>query len=129
MGDLYICWSPTALHLAAFVIDVVEPDYYRDRDIPEDDRAVWKIQVNGGDEISARIGSGRPPVPSEPGLRVKALGGTYHDVRGITAIELPATKLGVEKLKPGDKIMLDSTYTTHGRAYSFEWKGELVLSH
>jgi hypothetical protein len=66
-------------------------------------------------------------VLSEPGLRVQTLGGTHHDVRGITAIELPAKKLGVEKLKPGDKIVLDSTYTTHGRAYTIEWKGEFVL--
>jgi hypothetical protein len=127
MGDLYVCWSPSALYLAAFVTDIVEPDYYRNRTVPEDDRAVWKIRVNGGEEVSARIGSGKPPVLSEPGLRVQTLGGTHHDVRGITAIELPAKKLGVEKLKPGDKIVLDSTYTTHGRAYTIEWKGEFVL--
>jgi hypothetical protein len=127
MGDLYICWSPTALYLAAFVIDVVEPDYYRDRDVPESNRALWTIQVGGGEAITARIGSGKPPVVSNPSLRVQSLGGTYHDVRSITAIELPAKILGREKFERGDKITLDANYTTHGRAYSVEWKGVFVL--
>jgi hypothetical protein len=127
-GDLYICWSPAALYLAAFVMDIVEPDYYRDRDVPESNRAVWTIRVNGGDAITARIGSGKPAVVSDRLLRVESLGGTSHDVRGITAIELPAKNLGREKLQPGDKITLDTSYTTHGRAYRMEWKGEFALS-
>jgi hypothetical protein len=128
MGDLYMSWSPDALYLAAFVTDIVELDYYRDRNVPEIDRAKWTIRVNGGEKVLARIGSGMPPVVSEPSLRVQSLGGTYHDLRGITAIELPAKTLGLQKLKPGDKIVLDSTYLTHARAYRIEWKGEFVLS-
>ena len=116
------------MYLATFVIDIVEPDYYRDREVPESDRAAWTMRVNGSDAITARIGSGKRPVVSEPSLRVESLGGTYHDVRGITAIELPTKNLGLEKLKPGDKITLDASYTTHGRAYRIEWKGEFVLS-
>jgi hypothetical protein len=127
-GDLYICWSPDALYLATFVMDIVEPDYYRDRIVPESDRASWTMRVNGGAAITARIGSGKPPVVNDPSLRVQSLGGTSHHVRSITAIELPAKKIGLVKLKPGDKIKLDASYTTHGRAYRIEWKGEFVLS-
>jgi hypothetical protein len=128
VGDLYVSWKPDALYLAAYVIDVVEPDYYRSGSVPESDRAAWIVRVNGGTEVTARVGSGQPTVASVPSLRVKSLGSTYHDVRCITAIELPAQHIGQATLQAGDKITLDSSFTTHGRAYRIEWKGEFVLS-
>jgi hypothetical protein len=127
-ADLYICWSPDALYLATFVIDIVEPDYYRNAEVPDVDRAVWTIRVNGHDPVSVRVGSGKPPLLSDPSIRIQSLGGTYHDIRCITAIELPAERLAMKSLKPGDKISLDSSYNTHGRAYRIQWNGEFVLS-
>jgi hypothetical protein len=127
-GDLYLCWKADALYLAAFVIDVVEPDYYLAREVPEIDRAVWTIRVNGGDAITARVGSGKPPSVNETSLRMKSLGGTYQDTRCVTVIELPADRIGRESLQPGEKISLDTTFTTHGRAYRMDWKGEFILS-
>jgi hypothetical protein len=126
-GDLYLCWSADALYLAAFVIDVVEPDYYLGREVPEIDRAVWTMHVNGGDAITARVGSGKPPTVSEPTLRISSLGGAYHDLRCITVIELPADRIGQKSLQPGDKISLDANFTTHGRARRMEWKGDFIL--
>ena len=62
-GDFYHLLEPgPRCILATFVMDIVEPDYYRDRDVPESDRAAWTIRVNGGEPITARIGSGKPPV-------------------------------------------------------------------
>jgi hypothetical protein len=128
VGALYLCWKTNALYLASFVIDVVEPDYYLGKEVPGIDRAVWTIRVNGGEAITARLGSGMPPTASEPTLRMRSLGGTYHDIRCITVIELPAERIGQESLQPGDKVSLDATFTTHGRAYRIDWKGEFVLS-
>jgi hypothetical protein len=127
-GDLYACWSPTSLYLATYVIDIVEPDYYRTREVPEADRAAWTIRVNDGEAISVQIGSGKPPAASDPSLRIESLGGTYHDVRCITAIDLPVAKVNKDALRPGDKITLDSNYTTHGGAYRMDWQVELVLA-
>jgi hypothetical protein len=128
VGDLYICWSPDALYLATFVIDIVDPDYYRDQEIPEIDRAMWIVRVAGLEPIQARIGAGKAPVMSGPGIRIKSLSGVYHDVRCITSLELPASLFGKSAFQVGDEIALDTDYTTHARAYRMEWKGNFVLS-
>jgi hypothetical protein len=127
-GDLYVCWSPDALYLAAYIIDIVAPDYYRGGNVPEEDRAQWTIRVNGGEPILVRLGSGKPPAVSDSSLRIESLGGTYHDVRSIAAIELPVAHLEKKILRPGDKVSLDVTYTTHGKAYRMHWQAELTLA-
>jgi hypothetical protein len=128
LGDLYLCWSPTALYLAAYVLDIVEPDYYRDGVIPDADRATWTIRVNGQPPISAITGAGKELMLSDPNIRAEALSGTYHDVRCITVIELPAARFGRDELEPGHEIELESSYATHGRANRIEWNGKFVLS-
>lgn len=127
-GDLYVCWSPEALYLGTFVIDIVEPDYYRDGVIPESDRAVWRVRVNDGPEITARVGAGFEPKLDAAGVSAKAISGTYHDVRCINVLKLPAKFFGKERFEPGERIELDSSFTTHGRAYRLGWEGEYVLS-
>jgi hypothetical protein len=127
VGDLYICWSPTALYLGTFVIDIVEADYYRDGRIPDADRALWTIQWNGGEPVTIRLGAGNKPVPSGPTLRIESLSGLYHNVRCITAVEFPASHFGKARWQPGDRITLESTFTTHGRADRMEWRGTFVL--
>jgi hypothetical protein len=74
-----------------------------------------------------RIGAGKKPGVSDKAVRIKSLSGTYHDVRCITAIELPASFFGKKVLKAGDKLALDSSFTTHGRARRIEWRGDFVL--
>jgi hypothetical protein len=128
LGDLYVCWSPHAIYLATYVIDIVEPDYYRDSQIPEADRASWTIRLNGHDALSARVGCGKDPVTSNPELRVASLSGTYHDVRCITAIELPVAQFGKACFQAGDRISFQSTFTTFGRANEIDWQGEFTLS-
>jgi hypothetical protein len=76
---------------------------------------------------AVRLGAGREPIPSDPELQVRNLSGTKNDVRNIAVITLPAARLGKEKLQAGDTIELDSTLTTHGRAYFVEWKGSFQL--
>ena len=127
-GDLYLCWSPSALYLATYVIDIVEPDYYRDGKIPEIDRALWTLRVNGGEPISVRVGGGKDPVISDPTLGIKSISGLYHDVRCITVIELNSQYLGKKNLQPGDQIELNTSFVSHGRAYRVDWRGALTLS-
>ena len=127
MGDLYICWKPSAVFVATFVIDVAEPDYYRDSIIPESDRPTWRIQVNGQTPVTARLGCGKNAVIDNPLTRVVSLSGATHGVRCITAIELPAKQFCKERLAAGDHITIDSMFTTHARAYRIDWKGEFVL--
>jgi hypothetical protein len=128
IGDLYLCWSPSALYLATYVIDIVEPDYYRDGKIPDVDRALWTIRVNGGEPIRVRAGGGKDPVASDPALAVKSISGVYHDVRCITAIELKPQYLGKEEFRPGDEFELDASFVSHGRAYRARWSGAFRLS-
>ena len=127
-GDLYVCWSPDALFLGTYVLDIIEPDYYRDSEIPDEDRALWSVSIGGRKLVTARIGAGDPPTVSDPKVRIKSISGTYHDVRCITVIELPAEVLGKEQLKPGDRLELDTRFTTHGRAQHIDWKGNLTLA-
>jgi hypothetical protein len=128
VGDLYICWSPEAIYLAAFVVDVVEPDYYRNKEIPHVDRAVWSVQIGDKEPITAHICGGMAPVVAGLPVRIESRSGVYHDVRCITAIEIPAAHLGRDRLEPGERFELTSSYSTHGRAYHMEWKGEYTLS-
>jgi len=128
VGDLYVCWSSNALYLGTLVVDIVEPDYYRDGNIPDVDRATWTIRVNNGESVTARIGAGKDAAISNPAARIKSLSGTYHEVRCITVVELPAGQLGKQRLAPGDQIALESSFSTHGRANSIQWKGTFVLS-
>jgi hypothetical protein len=127
MGDLYLCWSPSTLYIATFVLDIVEPDYYRDGAIPETDRATWSLQINGSKPITAVVGAGMKPTVSTANVEIQALSGTYHEVRCITAIALPAAQLGKIQFEPGDQISLDSTFNSHGKAYQTRWKGTFVL--
>jgi hypothetical protein len=128
IGDLYLCWSPAALYLATYVVDVVEPDYYRDGTIPDVDRAIWTIRIDGRESITARVGAGKDPEISDSSARVKSISGMYHDVRCITVIELPAKYFEKKTLGPGDEFELDTRFVSHGRAYRIEWKGEFKLS-
>jgi hypothetical protein len=128
IGDLYVCWNPSALYLATYVIDIVEPDYYRDGKIPDVDRALWTLRVNGGEPISVRVGGGKEPMTSNAAVAIKSISGVYHDVRCITVIELKSQFLGKEKLRPGDEIELNSSFVSHGRAYRVDWSGKFTLA-
>jgi hypothetical protein len=127
-GDFYICWSPAALYLATYVIDIAEPNHYKSGEIPEADRAEWKIQLNAMAPISARVGAGKQAVIDNSAVRIVSLSGTYQKVRCITAIEVPANQLGKTQLAAGDHITLKSSFNTLGRANRMDWSGEVVLA-
>jgi hypothetical protein len=126
-GDMYICWSPKALYLSTFVIDLVEPIYYRENAIPDSDRAKWTIQLNDQTPVTLRVGAGKDVNVDNPDVRCKSLSGTYHNNRCITAVEIPASVIDKSELRAGEQIQLKSTFDTVGRAERIEWQGRFVL--
>jgi hypothetical protein len=96
--------------------------------VPGIDRALWTIQVDGRDHVAVRVGGGNDPAISTGSMRVKSISGVYHDVRCITAVELPAKFFGKETLRVGDVIEIESSLVSHGRAYRVDWKGKFSLS-
>jgi hypothetical protein len=126
-GDLYICWSPEAIYLGVYALDVIEADYYRTREIPETDRSRWTVRVGEGDAISVRLGAGKPHSLSEEGIRVESVWGLSAGVRCIGIIEIPATRLGKSQFEAGDQIQLECSLTTHARAHRMDWRGTYTL--
>ncbi|MDP2899105.1 MAG: hypothetical protein Q8Q12_21415 [bacterium] len=129
LADLYVCWNREAVYFGLYAQDVVEDALYRDRVVPEDDRAEWVVSIGGVNEpIRARIGAGAQPVISQPAERVANLSGVFLNTQNIAAMELPAKLFGRERFKPGDTIEFASTFYSHCRAYRVEWRGQFTLS-
>ena len=129
VADLYVCWSAQAVYLGLYAQDIVEENYYRNKIVPEVDRARWTISVGGTHPpIRARLGPGAPPVCDEPAVRIANLSGVYMNTRNIAAVELPAKLFGKARFKAGDTIAFGSTCFTHCRADRVEWKGQFKLS-
>ena len=119
---------PTWSAPTGFSKDVVEQDCYRDKRVPEVDRAEWTVQAGKpGQTIRARIGAGGPAVVSEPALRVAHLSGVELTTRCIAAMALPASRIGRAAFKPGDRIEFASSFLTHCRIYRTDWRGRFTL--
>jgi hypothetical protein len=128
LADLYICWSPKAIYLGLYALDVTEDAFYRDRSVPKGDRALWIVQVPGREPLRVRLGAGREPILNDATVRVENLSGVNLTVRSITALALSARQMGRKSFKPGDKIQLNSSFWTHGGCYRMDWNGTFVLS-
>ena len=130
VADLYVCWNRKAIYLGLYAQDFVEANYYRDRIVPEADRAEWMVSLGETNQpIQARLGPGGPPICSERAVRLVNLSGEYMNTRNIAAMELPAKLFGKARFKPGDTIELGSTFFTQARAERVEWKGKFTLHH
>jgi hypothetical protein len=127
LSDLYVCWKAQALYLGLYSLDVVESAYYRSAAVPKTDRALWTVHLNGRPILSARLGSGREPLHSEPRVRLENSSGVNHNVSNVAAIEVPAGLLGQARLRAGDTLELESTLLTHCGAYRIDWKGRFTL--
>ena len=128
VADLYLCWDSKAVYLGLYAQDIVEPDYYRDKVVPEIDRAKLVVTLGPAHaSVSVRLGPFGPPVCSEPSVRVANLAGIYMNTRNVAALELPAKLFGRPRFKPGDTIALAVTFFTHARADAVEWKGTFTL--
>lgn len=130
VADLYACWNKEAIYLGLYAQDFAEPEFYRNKLIPEIDRALWLISpANRKVPIHIRLGPGGPATCDESAARIANLSGVYMNTRNIAAVELPARIFGKSQFKPGDTIKFDSTFFTHARADRVEWKGRFILRH
>jgi hypothetical protein len=127
LGDLYLSWNERALYLGLYVSDIVEAAAYRSAAVPKRDRALWTVDLDSRQLVRARIGSGREAVLNEPRVRLESLSGLGLNVRNIAALEIPATLLGRDRFRTGDRIALDTTLLTHCRAYRMGWRGSFTL--
>jgi hypothetical protein len=128
VADLYVCWNEKAVYLGVYAQDIVEENYYRNKIVPEVDRAEWIVSIGETNKfIHARLGPGAPPVCDEPAVRIVNLSGEYMNTRNIAAVELPAKLFGKTQFKSGDTIEFDSTFFSHCRADRVEWKGKFTL--
>jgi hypothetical protein len=128
LGDLYLCWSPQAVYVGLYAVDIIEDAYYRNRSVPKNDRPLWMVEANGGAAVRARLGGDREPIVSDPEVHVQSLSCHNLEVRNIAIMELPASRLGKDVLKAGDSLEVSSVLQSHGRAYQVEWKGKFTLS-
>lgn len=128
VADLYVCWNKNAIYLGLYAQDFAEPDFYKDKMIPEVDRAQWIVSPSkSGKAIHIRLGPGGPATCDESSARIANLSGVYMNTRNIAAIELPAKLFGKAQFKAGDKIEFGSEFFTHARADHVEWKGKFTL--
>lgn len=128
VADLYVCWDEKSVYLGVYAQDFVEANYYRNKIVPEVDRAQWSICIGETSKlIHARLGPGAPPACDQPAVRIVNFSGEYMNTRNIAAVELPAKLFGKERFKAGDTIEFGSTFFTHCRADRVEWKGKFTL--
>lgn len=128
LADLYVCWSPEALYLGVYAQDVVEVECYRDRRVPDADRAEWVVAAGQPRRIwRARVGAGGAVVTGGGGVRVAHLSGVELKTRCLAAMELPAALFGRDRLRPGDRLDFASTFHTHCRVYRTDWRGSFRL--
>lgn len=131
-ADLYLCWDHDAVYVGLYSMDIVENGFYRDKQIPEIDRAEWTLRPAQGAPIRIRIGAGRPPRVQEAAasapIEAFDLSGVDHDVRNIAVVRLPAALFGLKELHAGDAIRLSSRLATFARAYRMEWGGAFRLA-
>lgn len=127
LADLYLCWSPSAVCLGLYALDVTEDAYYRNRAVPKVDRALWEIRVPNHEPLRIRLGAGREPIPSDHEVRLAHLSGVNLTVRNITAVALPASWFNRSSLKAGQALELHSTFWSHGRCYRVDWDGKFTL--
>jgi hypothetical protein len=124
-ADLYLCWDRDAVYVGLYAIDIVENTYYRDKHIPEADRAQLTLRCgDGANALRVRIGAGRAPAPAGPqpsGFQAIDVSGIDHDVRNIAIFRLPATLFGKRALQAGDRIRFSAALQTFARAYQVAW--------
>ena len=128
LADLYLCWNKQALYLGLYAQDVTEDAFYKDKIVRTSERAEWSVSVAGlTNVIRCRLGASLEPIVNETSVRVVNSSGINGNYRNIAGLEIPSRLFGKARLKNGDVIELSSTFFTHCRGYSVEWKGRFTL--
>jgi hypothetical protein len=126
LADLYICWDANAIYLGLYAQDIPENDYYKNKSVPEVDRAEWLISLESSQKpIRIRLGPGAQKVWDEPAPRVVQF--SAYNSRDVAAVALPAKMFGRTRFKSGDSIYFSSTFFSHCRADHVDWNGRFTL--
>jgi hypothetical protein len=130
VADLYMCWDQKAVYLGLYAQDFAEADFYREKIMPQADRAQWIVTIGQTNKpIHVRLGPGGSPICDEPKASIANESGDYMNTRNIAAIELPAALFGKTTFKAGDTIEFKSIYFTQARADRVEWSGKFTLTN
>jgi hypothetical protein len=125
VADLYACWTPEGLYLGMHSMGLLENLAFRDNAVPECDRSLWTLRYGKpARTVEVRFGSGRPPAPNAPEVRVVS---AEDGVRNVVAAVLPASAFGAAALRPGMVLSLDVALDTAGRCDHVRWKTRLRL--
>jgi hypothetical protein len=128
LADLYVCWNPETFYLGLYAQDVVEEALYRNKMVPESDRAEWAVVIGKPRRtIRARIGAGGPVVINEPTVRMAQLSGVNLKTRCVAAMAVPASFFGRTRFQSGDRVEFASEFDTQCQAYHVEWRGTFTL--
>ncbi len=129
LADLHLTWDPQALYLGLEAQEAVEGDYYRDGRVPEEDRALWSVEMGSRPAVfRVRLGAGRPPAGIEGGAAVRGISGGRMTSHFLAVMKVPAALLSKERLRAGDAFRLSATLLSHARAWRTEWSGEFKLA-
>lgn len=128
IADLYLCWSPKAVYVGLYALDVTEDAFYQDHFVPECDRSLWVLRTADMEPLQMRLGAGRKPVLSDKSVHMRHISGVNLNVRSVTAVALTAARMGRKSFRAGDVIQLDSCFWTQGGCYRMDWNGTFVLA-
>jgi hypothetical protein len=128
-ADLYLAWNSEELWLGLYAMDMTENNFYRDRELPEEDRMHWQVKLKGARaKYSFRLGHGGYGTHSTVQEIDEA---TFHslayDTRAVAALRVKASELGKESFEQGDVIELDVVLDSHARADRTNWRGRFTL--
>ncbi|HLK61337.1 MAG TPA: hypothetical protein VKU00_32605 [Chthonomonadaceae bacterium] len=129
VADLYLCWNQDALYVGLYALNLTEESAYKDKRVPEIDRAEWVLRPAGSRHpLRIRLGSGRAPAVSGDPVEVVDLSRSSDGIHNIAAVRLPASLFGKQRLQPGDILSLEVTYESQARADYVAWSGKYRLS-
>lgn len=122
VADLYVCWSADGIFLGLCTDDFLAKRYYRDQQIPPEDRMKLSISLTPQTtSLEIRLGANQPPVCSHAEVKILHSAGVTHTVRHISVIQLPARLFGKKQFKANSEIEFSVQLQTLARAYTVKW--------
>lgn len=128
LSDMYMCWDEDSLYIALNGDDMIEKEFYRNQEIPEEDRMLFTIKIENQEPIRIRLGAGKKPVWGNKKIKVFNSSGIFLTVKNITVLRIPAESFGKRKFEPTDKINFQADLQTFARAYYIQWKVKSFLT-
>jgi hypothetical protein len=124
-ADLYACWDKENLYLTVYAADFFEPRLYERNVVPDSERMTWTIDLGAGKRpLEIRFGSDSKPTIVGADVSYKEW---KSSTRFTLMVKLPASLLGKEQLRAGERLRLRSQLASHSRAEFMQWNQALSL--